>query len=131
VAETWLQVVRGLRSFAGDEVGWRGWVFTIARHRVFDNSRTARRHREAVERQPQAREQYAADAADAALERLGTVRVLAAIARLPRMQAEVCRAAGARRSARGRGGSDPGLQRGCGAGGRAPRPEAAGRGDDG
>jgi RNA polymerase sigma-70 factor (ECF subfamily) len=88
-AETWLQVVRGLRSFSGDVAGWRGWVLTIARHRVFDQSRSARRRREAAERQPCAREQYAADAADEALERVSTDRVMAALAQLPGMQAEV------------------------------------------
>ena len=88
-AEAWLEVVRGLRRFSGDEAGWRGWVFTIARHRVFDDSRSARRRREAVERQQYAREQYAADAADEALERVSTDRVMAALAQLPGMQAEV------------------------------------------
>jgi RNA polymerase sigma-70 factor (ECF subfamily) len=89
VAETWMQVVRGLRSFTGDELGWRGWVFTIARHRVFDDSRRARRRRDAVERVPQDPEMFAPDAADEALERLSTDRVMAALGQLPRRQAEV------------------------------------------
>jgi RNA polymerase sigma-70 factor (ECF subfamily) len=89
VAETWLQVVRGLRKFRGDEVGWRSWVFTIARHRVFDDSRRARRHREAFERLPADPEPFAADAADEAIERLSTDRVLGALSQLPGMQAEV------------------------------------------
>jgi hypothetical protein len=27
-AETWVTVVRGLARFRGDEMAWRGWVFT-------------------------------------------------------------------------------------------------------
>ena len=42
-AETWLQVVRGLRRFRGDEVGFRSWVFTIARARLVDARRRAGR----------------------------------------------------------------------------------------
>ena len=37
-----LQVVRDLRSFRGDEAGFRAWVFTIAHRRLLD----ARRHRD-------------------------------------------------------------------------------------
>jgi hypothetical protein len=37
-AETWVQVVRGLRRFRGDEAVWRAWVFTTA-CRVIDASR--------------------------------------------------------------------------------------------
>ena len=33
-AETWLQVVRGLAGFRGDEQAWRSWLFTIARRRT-------------------------------------------------------------------------------------------------
>jgi len=32
-AEIWVQVVRGLAKFRGDERDWRGWLFTIARRR--------------------------------------------------------------------------------------------------
>lgn len=35
-SETWLDVVRGLRRFDGDEAGFRGWLFTIARRRHLD-----------------------------------------------------------------------------------------------
>jgi RNA polymerase sigma-70 factor (ECF subfamily) len=35
-AETWLRVARDLGRFHGDEAGFRGWVTTIARHRVLD-----------------------------------------------------------------------------------------------
>ena len=39
VADTWLQMVRGLRSFRGDEQAWRAWLFTTARRRILDEHR--------------------------------------------------------------------------------------------
>jgi RNA polymerase sigma-70 factor (ECF subfamily) len=38
-SEVWLEVVRGLRAFEGDERGFRAWVFTIARAKVIDRLR--------------------------------------------------------------------------------------------
>ena len=37
--DTWLQVVRGLAGFRGDEQAWRAWLFTIARRRTIDEGR--------------------------------------------------------------------------------------------
>lgn len=42
-AETWVQVVRGLGRFRGDQGGFRAWVFTIARARLVDARRQASR----------------------------------------------------------------------------------------
>jgi RNA polymerase sigma-70 factor, ECF subfamily len=42
-SETWLQVVRDLRSFAGGEQDFRRWLFTIARHRAIDAARARSR----------------------------------------------------------------------------------------
>jgi RNA polymerase sigma-70 factor, ECF subfamily len=42
-SETWLDVARSLRSFAGDEDAFRGWVFTIAHRRLVDHHRRAAR----------------------------------------------------------------------------------------
>ena len=44
-SETWLDVVRNLNTFEGDESAFGSWIFTIARHRVIDlhRSRTADR----------------------------------------------------------------------------------------
>jgi RNA polymerase sigma-70 factor, ECF subfamily len=39
-SETWLEVVRGLGQFTGDEAGFRSWVFTIARHRALEGLST-------------------------------------------------------------------------------------------
>jgi RNA polymerase sigma-70 factor (ECF subfamily) len=39
----WLEVVRGLDRFCGDEVGFRAWLFTIARSRLIDLRRARKR----------------------------------------------------------------------------------------
>lgn len=44
-ADTWLAVARGLGRFRGDEAGFRGWIFTIARHRVIEHRRRNMRRR--------------------------------------------------------------------------------------
>ncbi len=44
-AEVWLAVARGFSRFDGDEAGFRGWVFTIARHRVIEHRRRNARRR--------------------------------------------------------------------------------------
>ena len=38
-SETFLDVFRGIRSFEGDEDGFRSWVFTIAHRRLVDERR--------------------------------------------------------------------------------------------
>jgi RNA polymerase sigma factor (sigma-70 family) len=43
VAEVFLEVVRSLPRFEGDEAGFRSWVFTIAHRRLIDARRAARR----------------------------------------------------------------------------------------
>ena len=44
-AEVWLAVARGLDGFSGDEVGFRGWLFTIARNRLIEHRRRQARRR--------------------------------------------------------------------------------------
>ncbi len=39
LGEVWLQVARNIKSFTGDEAGFRSWVFTIAHHRIIDERR--------------------------------------------------------------------------------------------
>ena len=46
-SDTWLEVTRRLDRFCGDERDFRGWLFTIARHRAIDVRRRAARHRTA------------------------------------------------------------------------------------
>jgi RNA polymerase sigma-70 factor (ECF subfamily) len=89
-AEAWLEVVRGLRRFRGDEAAWRAWVFTTARRRMIDASRrSARRPLASLHEVPVEQLPGAADAAEEALERLGTQSALALVAMLPPLQAEV------------------------------------------
>lgn len=38
-SQTWLEVARGLHRFEGDESGFRGWVFTIAKRRLANERR--------------------------------------------------------------------------------------------
>jgi RNA polymerase sigma-70 factor, ECF subfamily len=44
-SETWLQVVRDLHRFDGDDEDFRRWVFTVGRHRAIDAARARMRHR--------------------------------------------------------------------------------------
>lgn len=46
-SDTWLEVTRRLDRFSGGERDFRGWLFTIARHRLIDACRRAARHRTA------------------------------------------------------------------------------------
>jgi RNA polymerase sigma-70 factor (ECF subfamily) len=79
-SETWLRVVDGLARFSGDERAFRGWVFTVARHRAVDRwRRRTRRHDELVPLEALA-DLPALDVAAVATitgKRPGTVRVLA------------------------------------------------------
>jgi RNA polymerase sigma-70 factor, ECF subfamily len=43
-SEVWVNVAAGLARFQGDESGFRGWVFTIARRRLIDARRRTSRH---------------------------------------------------------------------------------------
>lgn len=89
-AETWLQVVRGLASFRGEEQGWRAWLFTMARRRAIDEARRrSRRPEKALEGMPPGWLPVSPDAADLALEHIDTRSALALVARLPAGQAEV------------------------------------------
>jgi RNA polymerase sigma-70 factor (ECF subfamily) len=44
-SEVWVSVAAGLVRFRGDESGFRGWVFTIARRRLVDELRRRGRRR--------------------------------------------------------------------------------------
>jgi RNA polymerase sigma-70 factor (ECF subfamily) len=89
-AETWVQVVRGLRGFRGDEAAWRAWLFTTARRRAVDDSRRrSRRRDEPLHDVPATQLPSTADAADQAMERLSTQSAIALLSGLPTLQAEV------------------------------------------
>jgi RNA polymerase sigma-70 factor, ECF subfamily len=44
-SETWLQVVRDLHKFTGNEDGFRRWLFTVGRNRAIDAARARARRR--------------------------------------------------------------------------------------
>src|SRR3954463_4203258 len=89
-SETWLKAMRALPSFVGDEPAFRGWLTVIARNVVHDLGRYASRRPETLVADPEpARHGTSPDAADEALERLGTERALRLLATLPPAQAEM------------------------------------------
>lgn len=89
-AETWVQVVRGLRRFSGDEAAWRAWLFTNARRRLLDQARLRKRHpAEPLEDIHAADLPRTPDAEQLAMENLATQSALSLLAQLPPQQAEV------------------------------------------
>ena len=89
-ADTWVRVVRGLAAFRGDEQAWRAWLFTTARRRAIDEGRRqSRRPVAPLDEMPPARLPVSPDAADVAIEHLGTRSALTLVAGLPALQAEV------------------------------------------
>jgi RNA polymerase sigma-70 factor, ECF subfamily len=89
-AETWVHVVRGLTAFRGDEQAWRGWLFTTARRRTIDERRRrSRRPAAPLAEVASERLPVCQDAADVAIEHLATRSVMALVAGLPAVQAEV------------------------------------------
>lgn len=88
-SETWLHVVRDLRSFSGDGDSFRRWAVTIGRHRALDHLRRNQR-RPSVPMPVDAMAEMTAsdDTAAAAMEILTTDTALALIATLPQDQAE-------------------------------------------
>ena len=89
-AETWVQVVRGLPRFTGDETAWRAWLFTTARRRVLDQVRFRRRHpSEPLDEISPMDIPRTADAEQVALDHMATESAMALLSRLPEQQAEV------------------------------------------
>jgi RNA polymerase sigma-70 factor, ECF subfamily len=86
-SDTWLEVTRRLDRFSGDERAFRGWLFTIARHRAIDVRRRAARHRTApvawIPERP-GRDDPAADV----LTDLSTEESVRLVSELPPEQAE-------------------------------------------
>jgi len=88
--DTWLQVVKGLPGFRGGEEAFRAWLFTIARHRAVDASRSRSRRPDVPAAVTEAPEQPAGpDTADLALEAISTRWVMDVIKTLPREHAEI------------------------------------------
>lgn len=92
-ADTWVSVVRGLVGFRGDEMAWRGWVFTTARRRAIDEGRRCTRRRAAHQAEAAELadpvELAGPDLAVLALEHRDTEAALVLVAQLAPLQAEV------------------------------------------
>jgi RNA polymerase sigma-70 factor (ECF subfamily) len=90
-SETWLQIVRDLPTFIGTADGFRGWLFTIARHRAIDaaRSRDARPVVALADVGAASRTPPAPSAENEALDRISTDNALAMVATLPADQAEL------------------------------------------
>lgn len=80
----------GLARFRGDEMAWRGWVFTTARRRAVDEGiRRTRRRAALASELGNPGELTAPDPAQVVLERLNTETALALVSQLAPLQAEV------------------------------------------
>ena len=88
-AETWVQVVRGLGRFRGDEQGFRAWVFTIARAKLVDARRRASRLPVPEDVEQRLADVAVPSAADAVELLFTTERALALVRSLPMAHAEV------------------------------------------
>lgn len=88
-SDTWLAVVRDIRTFHGDESAFRAWLLTVARHRLVDARRAqARRPADPTDAVPEPGATGAPDAAESALESMATQRAVRLIAALAPDQAE-------------------------------------------
>lgn len=85
-AETWLRVVRDLRSFRGDTNAFAAWLFTVARRRAIDAHRARQRRPELqLDELP---EVATRTAEELALESISTKDALTMVSQLPRKTAE-------------------------------------------
>jgi RNA polymerase sigma factor (sigma-70 family) len=90
VGEVFVEVVRSLHRFEGDEAGFRSWMFTIAHRRLIDARRASqRRPVELAAAEDLEPTLPPADDEPLLLERAGTAEVLALLDRLGDDQREV------------------------------------------
>jgi RNA polymerase sigma-70 factor (ECF subfamily) len=88
-AETWVQVVRALGRFRGDEQGFRAWVFTVARAKLVDARRRASRLPVPEDVEKRLSDVAVPSAADTVELLFSTEQALALVGSLPTTQAEV------------------------------------------
>jgi RNA polymerase sigma-70 factor (ECF subfamily) len=89
-AETWVQVVRGLARFVGDEAAWRAWLFTNARRRLLDQARLRKRHpAEPLDDIHAVDVPRSPDAEQIAMDNIATKSAISVLSCLPAQQAEV------------------------------------------
>jgi len=88
-SETWLKVIKNLDSFSGDEQAFRAWLTVVGRNAARDHARAAGRRPESPSDELPPLREGGPDAADEALERLGTENALRLLATLPPATAEM------------------------------------------
>jgi RNA polymerase sigma-70 factor (ECF subfamily) len=93
-SETWLQVIRDMGRFTGTTGDFRGWLFTIARHRAIDAARSRVRFRDKILAPlaaggQQEREEAGYPVEDEVLYGLSTRQAIALVRQLSKDQAEV------------------------------------------
>jgi RNA polymerase sigma-70 factor (ECF subfamily) len=90
--ETWFQVVRDFGSFDGGVREFRAWLFTIARHRAVDASRTGAARLSVPVADPTAafgHHPLVPSAEQQVVERDATERAVELVRTLPQLQAEM------------------------------------------
>jgi RNA polymerase sigma-70 factor, ECF subfamily len=88
-SETWLQAIRDVRRFTGAEKDFRGWLFTIGRHRAIDAARSQARFRDKIRGLVPAEEPDEKPVEDEVLYRQSNQQVAVLIAGLRKDQATV------------------------------------------
>jgi RNA polymerase sigma-70 factor (ECF subfamily) len=88
-SETWLQAIRGLDRFTGTAPEFRGWLFTIGRHRAIDAARSRARFRDMVLASTAVQEPRWSPVEDEVLYGLSTEQAVELVGGLSKDQAEV------------------------------------------
>jgi RNA polymerase sigma factor (sigma-70 family) len=88
-SETFFQIARDIRSFEGDERGFRSWVFVIAHRRLIDSWRAAGKRVRTAPLEEPIGNATGGNAEDEAIERMTTAEVLSAFGRLTEDQRAV------------------------------------------
>jgi RNA polymerase sigma-70 factor (ECF subfamily) len=90
-SETWLQVVRDLEAFVGGEREFRGWLFTVARHRAVDAARAGAARPSVPVADPASAgpHRFVPSAEQHVVEQDATARALDLVRTLPPAQAEL------------------------------------------
>jgi RNA polymerase sigma-70 factor, ECF subfamily len=87
-ADIWMRVLRALPGFDGDELGFRGWLYTMARNRLTDWYRSGERRIDVIEHASLVVMPSATNVEEEADEHSATDRAVALIGELPADQAE-------------------------------------------
>jgi RNA polymerase sigma-70 factor (ECF subfamily) len=87
VGETFLQLARHIKTFDGDESGFRSWAFTIAHNRLIDERRA--KLRRPVTPTADAWEAIGGDVEEEGVRAATTAEIKAILDRLPELQRDV------------------------------------------